>query len=312
MRCRASQARIAAALAGMLVVVTSGEAWAQRARKPAKKAEATTPAEPPPEMPAAVDPALAEAQQLYSQGLTHYETFDYDLAIASWKDALERLRSAEIDTSDKLSAVTAARTAIVYNIASAQQRAFEQDHDVARLKKAKGLLELYMRELQAAGAGDAAELSVAQQRIDEISAQIQLAEELAEQPDPVAPPPSTPPAEDGPMPGRGLIGGGAALLVVGIGTVVGGAVAGTRLSSNAESDLAKLDELGDEGRRRDALDRGKTGDALLIGCTVAGGVAAIAGTVMLAIGARRASASRRGVTAMWGPGQLGIVLTGRF
>lgn len=298
-------ARVAAALVAMTLLADARVVAAAPSRKP--KPEATVTAEPAPEMPAAVDPALASAQNLYAEGLTHYETLDYDLAIASWKDALDRLRDAERDTPDKLAAVTAARTAIVYNIATAQQRAFDQDHDVARLKKAKGLLELYVRELKEAGVTDAAELATAEQRIDEIDAQITAAQEPA----PVATTPP-PPVKDEPVQGRGMIAGGAALLVVGLGAAIGGAVAGTRLSSDAESDLAGLDELGDEPARRDALDRGELGDAVLIGCTVTGGVAAIAGAVLLGLGARKAKTSRPRASAMIGRGAVGLVVVGRF
>jgi tetratricopeptide (TPR) repeat protein len=301
-----SRSRVATAIVALALVADVRIVAAAPSRK--RAAESPPAAEPAAEMPAAVDPALASAQTLYAEGLTHYETLDYDLAIASWKDALDRLRNAERDTPEKVDAVTAARTAIVYNIARAQQRAFDQDHDVARLKKAKGLLELYVRELQEAGVTDAAELSTANERIAEIAAQI----EDAERPEPVVATSPPPARDDGPAHGRGLIGGGAALLVVGVGAVVGGAVAGTRLSSDAESDLAGLDELGDEPMRRDTLARGELGDAVLIGCTVAGGVAAIAGAVLLGLGARKAKATRPRATAMIGHRAIGLLVGGRF
>ncbi len=299
-------------LALAAALVASAVAPAQAAARPKRTAPVeAAPVEPAPEMPAAVDPALAAAQELYSRGLTHYETLDYDLAISSWKDALEKLRAAEVDTPEQARSVASARTAIVYNIARAQQRAFGQDHDVARLKKAKGLLELYVRESTEAGTVDESELAVARSRIDEIAEQIVE----AERPRPLEPPapaPAPAPKDDGRKPGVGLIAGGATALVLGVGAVVGGAVIGTRMSGGSESDLADLDQLGDEPARRDALARGRTGDTVLIASTVAGGLVAVAGVVLLAIGAKRAKAPRRAPVASFGAGFVMFGVAGRF
>ena len=150
-----------AALACVVAVSTSSVAWAE-----APASAAADPGADP-----ASDPALAEAQALYADGLTDYETFDYDLAIEKWKEALGRLREARPQTAEQESSVAAARNAIVYNIASAQEKAYAQDKDVARLKKARGLLERYVEEYVAAGGNDADELSRARARIDELEEQ---------------------------------------------------------------------------------------------------------------------------------------------
>lgn len=271
---------------------------------PSNAAPATTSAEP------AVDEALTEAQSLYTEGLTHYETLDYDLAIESWKRALGRLRDADASTPERAASIAAARNAIVYNIARAQEKAFEQDHDVARLKKAKGLLEVYVGEI---AASEADEIAKANARIEELAARIATAEKKPE-----APPPKVEPRTDTTPEkprGRGLVGGGAAMLVAGLGLVAGGVTAGVLMSGRAEERLPELDQLADEEARRDEIARGKRGDTMLIACAVSGGALAIGGAAMLAVGAVRMKKSRssgRAAVPMLGPGFAGIALGGRF
>jgi hypothetical protein len=258
------------------------------------------------------DPALAEAQSLYTEGLTHYETLDYDLAIDQWKRALGRLRDAKTETPEQAAGVAAARNAIVYNIARAQEKAFDQDHDVARLKKAKGLLEVYVGELAAT---ETEEIAKANARIEELAARIEAAEKKAEK---AAPPPKVEPRTDrAPQKprGRGLVGGGAAMLVTGLGLVAGGVTAGVLMSGRAEDRLPELDELADEDARRDEIARGKRGDVMLIAFAVSGGALAIGGAAMLAVGAVRmktSRASQRAAMPLLGPGFAGVALRGRF
>lgn len=269
---------------------------------------ASAPTEPGP-----ADPALTEAQALYTEGLTHYETLDYDLAIESWKQALGRLRDADSSTPDQAASVAAARNAIVYNIARAQENAFDQDHDVARLKKAKGLLERYVEEIGAAGTLDPEDVAKANVRIDELGARIEAAEKQ-----PAAPPPKieprVEPTSDKPR-GRGLTGGGAAMLVAGIGLVAGGVSAGVVMTARAEDRIPELDQLADEDARRDEIARGRRGDTMLLACAVSGGVLALGGVAMLAVGVTRMKKSRssqRAATPMFGPGFAGIAVHGRF
>lgn len=243
------------------------------------------PAQPIPPAAHTADPALTEAQALYTAGLTHYETLDYDLAIESWKQALGRLRDADSSTPDQAASVGVARNAIVYNIARAQENAFDQDHDVARLKKAKGLLERYVEEIGAAGTLDPEDVAKANVRIDELGARIEAAEKQ-----PAAPPPKVEPrvepTSDKPR-GRGLTGGGAAMLVAGIGLVAGGVSAGVVMTARAEDRIPELDQLADEDARRDEIARGKRGDTMLLACAISGGVLALGGVAMLAVGVTR-------------------------
>lgn len=293
-----------AALAGALALATSSVA----------SAHVRAPSSAPDPAPAA-DPALDEAQALYADGLTDYETLDYDLAIEKWKEALGRLREARPQSPEQESSVAAARNAIVYNIASAQEKAYAQDKDVARLKKARGLLERYVEEYVAAGGDDADELSRARARIDELGARIDDAERQSaaarERRTTITP------ADTGSTTrrraGRGLTIGGSVALVAGIGLVAGGVTAGVLMTRRAEDRIPELDELADEGARQDQLDRGRRGDIITIACAVSGGALALAGIGMIAAGAAKSKqASRRAAVPMLGPGFAGLLLRTRF
>lgn len=287
-------------MAGCLSVATT---TARAAAPPSEPAPAAEPAAPAP------DPALVAAQALYAEGLTDYETLDYDQAIDKWKEALGRLREAARDTPQQEASVAAARNAIVYNIARAQEKAFDQDHDVARLKKAKGLFEVYVEEIVAAGSPDEEDLAKARARIDELEARIDEAEKAAKRPD--RPPPAPAPAPAKPK-GRGLVGGGSAVLVGGLGLLAGGVSAGALMGRRAEQRIPELDQLADEDERRDELARGKRGDTVLIACAVSGGVLALGGIAMIAVGATRSRSSRRAAAPLVGPGFAGAVWMTRF
>jgi hypothetical protein len=87
------------------------------------------------------------------------------------------------------------------------------------------------------------------------------------------------------------------------------------MSNRAEQRLPELDELADEDARKAEIDRGKRGDVVVIACAVSGGVLAIGGIAMLAIGATRMKKSRassRAAAPIFGPGFAGISVRGRF
>jgi hypothetical protein len=295
-----------AAVACVLAVSTSSVARAE-----------PTPESASPSSDPDSDPALAQAQALYADGLTDYETLDYDLAIEKWKEALGRLREARPQSPEQESMVAAARNAIVYNIASAQEKAYAQDKDVARLKKARGLLERYVEEYVAAGGNDADELSRARARIDELGARIDDDEAQAAARERRT---TTTPTDGGTTSrshaGRGLTIGGSLALVAGIGLVAGGVSAGVLMTQGAEDQIPKLDQLADEDARREQLDRGHRGDIITIACAASGGALALAGIGMIAAGAVKSkkakTASQRAAVPMFGPGFAGLLLRTRF
>ncbi|MBX7078481.1 MAG: hypothetical protein K1X88_04770 [Nannocystaceae bacterium] len=129
------------------VVVTSVLALAVslptsvRAAEPATAGTAAaTPAEGGP--PAAGDAGtattvdLTEVKNVYNGGKAKYQTKDYDGAIADWTKALGMLPETEGNLE--------VRNDLVYNIATAQEKAFDIDQNVTRLRKAKSLLQDFL------------------------------------------------------------------------------------------------------------------------------------------------------------------------
>lgn len=81
------------------------------------------------------DPALAESRALYDEGKAKFDTFDYEGAADLWTKAYAKLPESE----------TGVRNAMVYNIATAQEKAYELDKDVQHLRQAVLLLEQYVK-----------------------------------------------------------------------------------------------------------------------------------------------------------------------
>lgn len=81
------------------------------------------------------DPALAESRALYDEGKAKFDTFDYEGAADLWTKAYAKLPESEAGV----------RNAMVYNIATAQEKAYELDKDVQHLRQAVLLLEQYVK-----------------------------------------------------------------------------------------------------------------------------------------------------------------------
>ena len=81
------------------------------------------------------DPALAESRALYDEGKAKFDTFDYEGAADLWTKAYATLPETEAGV----------RNAMVYNIATAQEKAYELDKDVQHLRQAVLLLEQYVK-----------------------------------------------------------------------------------------------------------------------------------------------------------------------
>lgn len=255
----------------------------------------------------APDPALAEAKQLYDEGLAEYETFEYDGAISKWTQAYGKL-GASPDTAEM-------RNAIVYNIARAREQAYEQTRDLGHLRKAKALLERYVAEEIAAGSPDEHDLATARARVEELGDRIAEIERTSATPKPTATPASTATDDrERPRgPGRTLIIVGGVLAGVGVGLAIGGVTAGAVLGKRADRDVPGLDELGDEQRREDRIADGRRANVLMLACGIAGGAVALTGIVLVAVGAvKQRRAPRTAVAPALGPGYAGLALRARF
>lgn len=255
----------------------------------------------------APDPAMDEAERLYEEGLVCYETVDYDCAIERWQQAYGKARAIE--------GAGKTRNAIVYNIARAQEKAYAQDKDVLRLKKARDLMQRYIDDASVDGT-EASDIQAAQTRRAELEQEIARAESARRSTPTPAP---ARPRDDGDRrrnPHAGLLAGGGVLLALGVGTIAGGVTAGVLTTRRAAARIDDLDQLGDERQRRDQLARAHLGDRLMIASAAVGGAAVVVGATLVAIGARRTKRSRASGHAAFeprvGPTMVGFAIRGAF
>lgn len=88
---------------------------------------------------AAMEPDLERSHALYQEGLARFDTFDYEGAVELWTKAYAELP----EDADQI------RNKLVYNIATAQQMAFEVDDDLTHLRQAVLLLQQYIKTFKA-------------------------------------------------------------------------------------------------------------------------------------------------------------------
>jgi uncharacterized membrane protein len=276
--------------------------WGAPGRKAKEAKEAKTTAEE--------EAALAEARDLFEQGKAKYDTFDYNGAIELWQLAYSKVPPREAGV----------RHSMVYNIALAQEKAYDVDKDAQHLRQAVLLLEQWVKDFKAMyerTPETAAEVEKANERIAELKRKITIAEggsppppaedppAEAEEDDP--PPPSstiefdsgyTPPPEvlrerrrqAAENESEGLIAAGWA--VGGIGVLFAAAGAGT---------LAGV---------RNTAGRGGGGGGLGLGLSMI-----IAGSVLLGVGYKKKKAVARGdysIVPMIGPRIAGGSVTVSF
>jgi tetratricopeptide (TPR) repeat protein len=253
------------------------------------------------------DPEIAEAQALYDEGKAQFDTTHYDDAIRLWTKAYGILS----DTPEH----APIKAAIIYNLATAQERAFEIDEDITHLRRAVALMDRYaasIPELYGDGPEAAEETERIAGRLRDVRARIEQAE--AEQ-RPDEPPPAVDPSpkqSDAPPPdpkARAFVISGATLLavgVVGIGVMAGGLALG-----RASNDISDLDPDDLEGRG-ERFDRGRGGNVMAYVGGALGGAALITGAVLLGLGLERRQAARTAAAPMLAPGLAGVSMRGSF
>lgn len=150
---------IAMAVATGLVVPPGS--WSQAA--------AAAPTEKAPELGPADEAALAESRALYEEGKAKFDTVDYAGAIDLWTKAYAKIPEA----------VPGVRNAMVYNIATAREKAYELDGDTQHLRQAIMLLQSYVKsykELYARTPETQIEVEKAEERITDLEARLAAAE----------------------------------------------------------------------------------------------------------------------------------------
>lgn len=246
---------------------------------------------------------LEEVKGLYDEGKARYETLDYEGAIDLWTRAYAKVPPSEANA--------AIRNNLVYNIATAQEKAFELDGDVTHLRQARGLLERYLEDHKALY-GDSkeakSETDKVETRIASLDRKIaaKQSQDSAAKPGPAASAPVRPPSRKQAIAdeirsdpvlykryksGKGMIVGGSVSLGVGL---VSAAIAGAA-----------------------AVDA-RVGAAAGVGAFALAAV--VTGLVLIPIGAKRYKGAKREaekrvpvtVVPLWGPQLTGVALGTRF
>lgn len=181
------------------------------------------------------NPNRDRAQALYAEGSTLYDSADYAGAIAKFTEALALVQ----DTGEQ---DERSRLVLLWNIASAHEKAYAVDHDVTHLRQA---LLLYQRYLGfAERTGDSAEQQDAKKRIANLEKAITEKDlskkEILTTPSPFGP---SPDKNTWKQP-RNI---GIGLLVPGVAGLVSGAVligVGSTFEDRARAQVNKLADVG--------------------------------------------------------------------
>jgi tetratricopeptide (TPR) repeat protein len=264
-------------------------------------------AEPAEEAAPAQSDALAEAEALYKKGRTSFETANYLEAIDLWTEAYGIV--------DDVPENAAIKAALIYNIAAAQEKAYDIDADIRHLRQAAVLMERYATNvpvLYGDGPEGTGELEKVQARLAEVRSRIAEAEaaqpepEADPEPDPGAEPDPEPQPEPDPKAKPFIIAGAvtAGLGVAGLGLMAGGLAMGS--SANDVDPDQSIDD------RRSQFDRGRTGNTLAYVGGIAGGALLVTGAVLIGLGLKKRSGGTMAVTPWGGRGSAGLSLGGRF
>lgn len=125
-------------LTGGWLLAASGPRGQANLRAPVDELTPGEPAEPPPET---ADDAFARARELFAAGQKAFELADYDLAIASFKEAYELIRGAPSgDTAEIL-------TNVIFNLAVVYEKSYELTPEPERLRKARIMYGQYDEQM---------------------------------------------------------------------------------------------------------------------------------------------------------------------
>jgi tetratricopeptide (TPR) repeat protein len=261
--------------------------------------------------PAPRSPERERAQALYAEGTTLYDSANYAGAIDKFTEALALVKNTgEQDERSRL--------VLLWNIASAHEKAYEIDNDTTHLRQA---LLLYRRyQGFAERTGDKSEQQDAAQRITSLEKAMAELEAPAEK----TPKDSAPPVtvqDDGAWKRPHRIGIG--LLVPGVAAVVGGVTVlalGSTYEGRARDKVAKLGDLGvppddpawAEGEAFIAQERRKGKTMMALGGSLVGAGAVLAGVGTFFIVKAKRTRSRVLASPSVSTTYLGISISGRF
>jgi hypothetical protein len=228
---------------------------------------------------------LEDVRQLYEEGKAKFDTYDYAGAIDLWTKAYAKLEPVEGNRE--------IRNNLVYNIATAQEKAFEINGEVVHLRQARALLQRYLDEYKSLyrptdeGREEVAKVEARIQEIDDRIAGAQQGGGAAS----VEPPP---PAQPDPERERAKLRAAKTKELLrsdpeisqdyksGRGMMVGGIVS---LGIGATFALGALSSWG-------STEAGTTGRTTVITVVALGSALAVTGSVLLAIGVPKRNRAR--------------------
>jgi tetratricopeptide (TPR) repeat protein len=277
-------------------------------------------------VPSVAAPSDSESPEaLYNEGRALYETADYEGAIKVWTKAYAKLQWTPANAEIK--------AGILYNLAGAHEEAFGINGNATHLNKAMVLLKRFdenVPQIYGEGPDADAERDRIQQRIDHLQEKLDEAnasgakvDEPDEDPDEdptqepqdeaagAEQPKDTTPDEDAKSGKVLMITGG---VIAGIGVAAGGAAVAFLASGSGANDFTGIPE-DDYAARMAQIDRGNRANTIA-GINTGFALALLTtGVVLLAVGAKKskkAKSSTATLTPYGGPGQAGMVLSGRF
>lgn len=265
-------------------------------------------------------PDLSEAERLFREGKTKYDSADYEGAITSFTQALG-------EATAKGSKEFQVRGLLLYNIGKAHIKAYDIDHDIEHLRQARAIYKRFIKEadveamfekFSAQDVADARqELRMLEMRIGGLESEAKGIEPVPSTPPVVAPIVDQQEVTKARNLGIGLTVSGSAVIAAGVGVLV----AGSQLAPSAETSVAKLDDLGVPADHPSRVEgetfidaetrRGRTIMAV-------GGSLAAVGAVGIGMGiaslvkSKRLKEGRVQPSVALTPGYAGIVLRGRF
>jgi tetratricopeptide (TPR) repeat protein len=269
----------------------------------------------------AEDPARSRAKELYERGKGQFDTANYAAAIELWTEAYTTLP----DTPDN----ARVKAVLIYNIASAREKAFEIDRDVTQLRQARVLLQSYadaIPQLYGETEEGLEESEKVYARIASLDESIAAAEVQTDVPaptvaDPVEQPTAVEPPEEGLAPltpapdpaSRKMLWAGGTLVGLGgvsLGVMIAGLVIGD--AANDIDDFAPHESDEDLEARRIQFDRGRQGNVMAIAGGVLGGIFVVGGSVLIAVGRARGTRGNAQLRPVVSPTFAGMSLRGRF
>ncbi len=259
------------------------------------------------------DPDMQRARELFDSGVARYTAADYGAAVDLWLEAYALIPP----TYDN----RLVKAELIYNVARAQQKWFEIDQDIKHLRQAREILARYLGEVDEIYPPEQVELErqKVQEQIDELDELIRETEaeiarrekELAERLRPKFDPELD---RREARRNKAMIGSGAALSGLGLGGV-GMIVGGVLLAAQAEREVAELPLGADADARATAIQRGRTGNVLMVGGTVIASALIVAGVPLLATGLvfeKRRRDYKESLQMSVVPTGTGLIWTGRF